>query len=188
MDPSRLAVLRHQLDVAWRLCDHHLDGLSDAECLWEPAAGSWTVRPAGSGGWVPDWVEPEPEPAPVATVGWLTWHLGFCASMAYDHAFGERRLTKEQVAWPGSAAAAVAWLRECHRRWAGALAELTEADLDSAARSGWPYRDGRPFGYVVGWFNVELTKNAAEIGQLRALHRLSGAPGPAVDGAVRCGP
>jgi hypothetical protein len=37
----------------------------------------------------------------------------------------------------------------------------------------WPYAD-RPFGDVVAWVNVELTKNAAEIGYARFLHASRG--------------
>jgi len=33
----------------------------------------------------------------------------------------------------------------------------------------WPFQD-RPFGDVVAWVNVELTKNAAEIGYARFLY------------------
>lgn len=182
MDPSRLAVLRHQLHIAWSLCDFHLNGLGDAECLWEPADGAWTVRPTGDGRWLPDWVEPEPDPAPAVTIGWLTWHMGFWMSMAHDHAFGERRLTRQDVTWPGRADATVEWIRGCHRRWSQAVDSLTETDLDSTTRGDWPYRDHRPFGYVVGWFTVELTKNAAEIGQLRTLFRLGGASSGNEDG------
>ncbi len=37
------------------------------------------------------------------------------------------------------------------------------------APTRWPYRD-RPFGDVIAWVNVELTKNAAEIGYARFLY------------------
>lgn len=182
MDSSRLAILRHQSHVAWTLCDFHLSGLTDADCLWKPAADCWTVRPVRSGDgavrWVPDWAEPEPDPAPQTTIGWVTWHLGWCWSMVYDHAFGDRRLTRAEVTWPGGADATVDWLRDCHRRWSQALESLTEADLDDTDRCDWPYRDGRPFGYFLGWFAVELTKNAAEIGMLRSLRRATGGRPP----------
>jgi len=36
------------------------------------------------------------------------------------------------------------------------------------ARTKWPFREGS-FGDVVAWVNVELTKNAAEIGYARFL-------------------
>jgi hypothetical protein len=38
-----------------------------------------------------------------------------------------------------------------------------DSDLRSTQRTRWPFSD-RPFGDVVAWVNVELTKSAAEIG------------------------
>jgi hypothetical protein len=66
MDPSRLAVLQRQLAMTWTLGELLLDGLSDADCFWEPVPGSWMVRLTADGTWRPDWEEPEPDPAPAA--------------------------------------------------------------------------------------------------------------------------
>ena len=55
------------------------------------------------------------------------------------------------------------WLNELQQKWRAALHKLTDADLRSADRTRWPFRD-RPLGDLVRWVNIELTKNAAEIG------------------------
>ena len=49
------------------------------------------------------------------------------------------------------------------------LERVTDDELRSPKRTRWPFRD-RPFGDVVAWANVELTKNAAEIGYARFLY------------------
>jgi hypothetical protein len=59
------------------------------------------------------------------------------------------------------------------REWRAALERITDDDLRSAQRTRWPFRD-RPFGDVITWVNVELTKNAAEIGYARFLYAVSG--------------
>ena len=46
---------------------------------------------------------------------------------------------------------------------------LSATDLSSRARTRWPMAD-RPFADVVAWVNVELMKNAAEIGFARFLY------------------
>lgn len=51
----------------------------------------------------------------------------------------------------------------------GRLPELTDDDLRSPDRTRWPIQ-GKPFRDVVAWVNIELTKNAAEIGYARFLH------------------
>ncbi len=86
--------------------------------------------------------------------------------MTLDHSFGPATLTREQIWWPGDADAVRAWITELEGRWRWAAAELTVAELISSERSRWPFRD-RPFTDVVAWLNVELIKNAAEIGYAR---------------------
>jgi hypothetical protein len=92
--------------------------------------------------------------------------------MALDHSFGEATLTRERVTWPGTADGVRARIAELEHRWRGALATIGDDDLRSATRTRWPFRD-RPFGDVVAWVNVELTKNAAEIGYARFLYTVS---------------
>lgn len=46
---------------------------------------------------------------------------------------------------------------------------VTDDDMRSQERTRWPFKD-RPFGDVIAWVNVELTKNAAEIGYVRFLY------------------
>lgn len=75
MTSNHLQTIRWQFDLTWRLADVHLPLLTDAACLWEPAPGSWTVRQSTDGKWRADWAESEPNPAPPATIGWLTWHV-----------------------------------------------------------------------------------------------------------------
>jgi hypothetical protein len=45
--------------------------------------------------------------------------------------------------------------------------------MRSDQRTRWPFQD-RPFGDVIAWVNVELTKNAAEIGYARFLYAATG--------------
>lgn len=174
MDASRLGVLRWQLGWAWSLAEHHLTATTDELCWWEPTPDSWTVRRGPDGQWRPDWVEPEPDPAPGVTVGWVTWHLGWWWSAALDHAEGRTPPPREEVRWPGDAASTVAWIRGVHDRWAARLDATTDADLDRPI--GYPWAQPRPFGLLAAWVNGELTKNVSEIGLLRHLWQNAGRP------------
>jgi hypothetical protein len=156
-------VLTWQLGLAWSLGELRLAGLTDAECHWAPVPGAWAVREEG-GRWRADWVEPEPEPPPGTTVGWLTWHLTWWWGGLVGHALDEPVPPREQVDWPGSAAAAVARIGALHDRWAAILAG---ADLDRPV--AYPWSEPRPLGLAAAWANQELMKNVAEIGQLRDL-------------------
>ncbi|TDD40712.1 DinB family protein [Nonomuraea terrae] len=167
--------LRWQLDVSWSLLSLHLKQVTDEEALWEPASNCWSVRRRPDGTWAADWAVPEPEPIPALSIGWVMWHIGFWWSHAHTQCFGkpDAALDWSQAAaltpWPGDVASAVSWLNECHDQWTTALNSLSETDLDSTGRTGW-FADGSlPLGHVLAWANLELMKNAAEIGAVRHL-------------------
>jgi len=89
--------------------------------------------------------------------------------MALNHSFGDATLTREAVLWPGSADAVRARFTDLRNEWVAAIERLTDDDLRSPANCRWPMQD-RPFSDIVGWLNVELMKNAAEIGYARFLY------------------
>ena len=92
--------------------------------------------------------------------------------MVLDHSFGDETLARESVMWPGSAADVRKQIGRLKDEWQSVLERVTGDELQSAARTRWPVRD-RPFGDVVAWVNVELMKNAAEIGYARFLYAVS---------------
>lgn len=161
--------LLRQLDTGWKLACHHQDGLTDEECLWRPAARGLHVWPRADGQWLADWPERESYDIGPPSIAWITWHMVFWWSMLLDHSYGAGTLERASVAWPGSAEAVRRVLGRLHDRWRAAVAQLSEAELRSPALARWPFRE-RPFGDVVAWANVELVKNASEIGYARFLY------------------
>jgi len=165
---SRDYLLR-QLDTAWKLAQFHLDGLTTSECLWRPAHAGLHVHQAVDGRWRADWPEHEGYDLGPPSIAWLTWHVGFWWSMALDHSFGTATLAREAIDWPGDADRVRERLAGLHDSWRSAIAPLSDADLRSPQRARWPMQD-RPFGDVIAWVNIELMKNAAEIGYARFLY------------------
>jgi hypothetical protein len=161
--------LIRQFETAWSLTSYHLDGLATEECLWRPAQQGLHVHQASDGTWRADWPEHEGYDLGPPSIAWLTWHLGFWWSMVLDHSFGDATLARESVTWPGTADAVRAWVGGLQEKWRAMLEQITDADLRSTEKTRWPLQ-GRPFGDIVAWANVELTKNAAEIGYARFLH------------------
>ncbi len=176
-DDARDYLLR-QLETAWKLTTFHLDGLDTAECLWRPAHTGLHVRQGPDDRWRADWPDHEGYTLGPPSIAWLTWHLGFWWSMVCNHSFGDGTLAREDVPWPGTADAVRDGLLGLQREWRGAVEQMSDDDLRSAERTRWPFQ-GRPFGDVVAWVNVELTKNAAEIGYARFLYAVSGPSAPA---------
>ncbi|WP_329071671.1 DinB family protein [Streptomyces sp. NBC_01429] len=179
MNTSRGALLRKQFDLTWSLLDYHVQRLEPGDFLWEPAPLSWTVRPAADGTWAADWAEDEPDPVPVPTIGWLSWHIGWWWSVATDHVRGRAPRERAEITWPGDGEAAVAWLRGLRDDWLVALDGLGDGDLDATASFPVPDDPGFTVADTLAWVNAELMKNVAEIGQLRLIRAAQGsATGP----------
>lgn len=163
----RDALLR-QFDIAWALAEYHLNGLGSEECLWRPAAKGLHIH-LRDAVWVADWPEQEGYEIGPSSIAWITWHMVFWWSSVIDHSFGPAKLTRDDVPWPGSAEAVKARIVELQADWRKRLDALDDGELRSAQRTRWPFQN-RPFADVVGWLNIELTKNAAELGYVRFLY------------------
>ncbi|MGE2833426.1 DinB family protein [Mycobacterium sp. SMC-4] len=164
-----ITAVRRQFEVAWALTEIHLSALGEDDFLWEPGPLCWTVRRGDDGLWRADFAEVEPDPVPVPTIGWLTWHVDFWWSAAIDSLTGAPLRPPSEVPWAGDGAGAVARLRALAARWQTLLDGLTEEGAAEPATFPWGADAGRTVADTVLWVTVELTKNAAEIGQLRLL-------------------
>ena len=127
--------LVEQLDWYWRMSFRpRLEGLSDEEYLWEPTPGCWTVRRVGPGRYRPDWQWPPPSPPPVTTIAWRICHIGgpVLGLRANSH-FGDGALTVETLEWPGTAAAAIAFVDREYAAWkADQVNGAVQAKIDQA--------------------------------------------------------
>ncbi len=166
----RDALLR-QFDIAWAIAEYHMNGLTTEECLWRPAAKGLHVH-RRDGAWRADWPEHERYDLGPSSIAWLTWHIVFWWSSVIDHSFGAANLAREDVAWPGTAEAVRQRIVDLQLEWRKRLALMSDAELRSTERTRWPFH-GAPFSDIVSWLNVELTKNAAELGYARFLYAAS---------------
>jgi len=168
MSEARGYLIR-QFETAWKLASYHLDGLTTEECLWRPRPQGLHVQQDAQGRWRAGWPDREGYDIGPPNIAWITWHMVFWWTSVLDHSYGSGKVTRQDIDWPGSAEAVRARLTELQSQWRVALEKLTDHDLRSTERTRWPFKD-RPFGDVVAWLNVELTKNASEIGYARFLY------------------
>ena len=169
MKSENKGYLFRQFETAWKLASYHLESLTTEECLWRPAQKGLHICQNSDGRWLADWPESEGYEIGPPSIAWLTWHIGFWWSMVLNHSFGDGSLVREAVIWPGNANEVRAWINQLQKEWRDRLEIMTDDDVRMTEKTRWPFQ-GRPFGDVVGWVNVELTKNAAEIGYVRFLY------------------
>ncbi|MEY9940144.1 DinB family protein [Streptacidiphilus sp. MAP5-3] len=110
-----------------------LDGLSDAEYLWQPVPDCLTVRPSDDGGRFR--ADPRPgrdaTPAPFSTIAWRIWHIGADCLRGYDRYFkgGLVVPADDSRDWPGTAAEGIALLAEDWGRFRARVAATGDARL-----------------------------------------------------------
>lgn len=169
-DDRFVEAARWQFAMAWRLLDrYYLDGLTDVECHLLPAPGAAAVRRDDDGVWHADWddVDEDGTPPP-ATAGWLSWHIIWWLGNAIAEFEGRPLLPPNDVEWPGSAVNTVARLRALADRWAA----LLDGPIDDLGRpTTFPWPDPAPLHRLIAWVNMELMKNAAELGDAVRLAR-----------------
>jgi hypothetical protein len=163
-----------------------LRGLTDAEYLWEPVGGCWTVRPDDGGRWWADLgphgtTVPAAGPPPVTTIAWRLWHLGASpnptwpfrgvetpAELAEGWFRQPRATTSEAV---GTAGAACRLVEENWRRFCRLLGGFDDASLgEKIGRGGGPFEDST-VGALVLHIVDELIHHSAEVALLRDLYR-----------------
>ena len=171
---SRHALLLAHLDFAWDRLRPRLDGLTDAEFVWEPVPDCWSVRRQDDGTFMADWAAPEPDPAPFTNIAWRLAHIGFHLNMRANHNFGDGTLTPFNARWPGSAADALAWADTGFAAYRVGVGDLSDDALDRKPNMPPGWLDNRfPTAMNIQDTTLELTHHGAEIALLRDLYRTS---------------
>jgi hypothetical protein len=169
------AAIRDELlelsDYAWQRLVDRLAGLTDAEYLWEPVPGCWSVRPGSGGGvWQLDFVRPEPVLQPVTTIAWRVAHL------TTDNRFGpwlglpDRESEGSPVIPTTAEEAQVAVTRLMAERHEDLLA-VTDEDLwQPIGPVGGPFAESTKVAWVLHILD-EVIHHGAEIALMRDLYR-----------------
>ena len=97
-------------DEVWRRTRGRLDGLTDAEYLWVPVPGGWTLRSDDEGRWRIDGDGgggPAPDPVPVASIAWRMGHVGLTFADFGTRLFQGRNIALDEVEFAGTAVGGV---------------------------------------------------------------------------------
>ena len=159
-----------------------LEGLTDAEYLWEPAPGAWTIRPrdqdapdtvthrVGGADWLMEIGIPEPDPAPVTTIAWRIAHLVVaCFGPRTQSHFGGPVVDYATWEYAPTAAAALDQLDQAYRNWIEGVRTLTEDALwRPVGPAEGPWHES-PMITLVLHIHREVIHHLAEVALLRDL-------------------
>jgi len=84
------------------------EGLTDAEYLWEPALGCWSVRLGEDGRWRQDLADREPNLPPFTTIAWRLAHIATVFGERVSNHFGDGSFDPMKVAQTSAADDALA--------------------------------------------------------------------------------
>ena len=144
----------------WRFAtDFIIDQIDLELALWEPSTHVCTVHQAGDG-WSADWPDEDKGPLPDATIAWLLWHIEWWWTDTIAMVNGQPGVSPSAYRWSGGAGGLVA----AKQAWDQIV---SDADLDALV--AWHMAEPQSVWFIASWVNVELTKNLAEINQLKGL-------------------
>jgi hypothetical protein len=170
-DPGVRAVLDRQVQVMFECAEEVLADVTLEACLWQIDPRSWTVHQRG-GRWFGELADEYPE-LPTPSLGWTMWHPFWWLGTLLAHTRDGEIPGIESVEWPGPDATLPS-LRDLWAEWTACVNALDDAALRSGTLTRFPYADGRPFVYILGWAAMELTKNLSEMCVLRRVaHQLA---------------
>ncbi|MCD2186398.1 DinB family protein [Actinomycetospora soli] len=176
-------LLVDQLEFQWSTSLRpKLDGLTDAEYLWEPGPGAWTVRsraeavtrPWGGGDMVLDLEVPAPEPPPVTTIAWRMAHVIVgCLGVRTASHFGGPADDVATHRYAATADEALEQLDAAHDRWVAGVRALGEEGLVRPCGPAEGPFAAEPMAVLVLHIHREVIHHGAEILLLRDLYRVS---------------
>ena len=184
---DRVGGLVDQFDAALEFGLERLEGLTDAEWLWEPAPGAASLRPRGAarsplpfgpGDWQLD-AGPPDGVSQVRTIAWEICHLTSGLAGRWEWTFGARSQEPDGlVDFSPSATAGLSQLGQWCDAWKAGLLTLTDAQLDQVGFGAYPQGldPELPFYGIVWWVNRETIHHLAAAMTLRDLYAATTVP------------
>lgn len=166
-----------QLEFYWEV--HlwpRLEGLTDAEYLWEPVEGAWSVRADETGVFRFDRQPPEA----VTTIAWRMAHVALGMSTRVSAFFGDGTVPDdadmfdprhEPASLPGTAAGGLKLLEESYRSWHDAIVALDDEGLARPLGPKGAFFGEDPMAALIVHVNREVMHHGGEICLLRDLYR-----------------
>lgn len=154
-----------QFDISRQMLEYHLTSLDNQEYLWRASSKGLHIYEA-EGKWYADWPESEDYEMGTSSIAWTIWHIMYWWEMVFDHSFGKGTLNRQDTMCYKDVEAAKQKLKSLADEWEKTLTEISDEDFLSTDYTKWPFTDVE-FHKLASWLNLELMKNAAEIGYSR---------------------
>jgi hypothetical protein len=161
------------LDGLYERFRSRVEGLTDAEYLWEPVEDCWSLDPIGDGRFRAHPQFPEPNPAPLTTIAWRLCHIGdFLRAERNWTWFGREPEFGAALDHPTTAASGMAYVDESREAWARLVRSLPEEEMWAPMGDvAGPYAAASRLGFAIHIMD-EFIHHAAEVALMRDLYRV----------------
>lgn len=166
---SLLDNINFQFTIAKQLLDYHLSSLEQEEYIWCSPKSSLNIKEV-DGKWEADLPDTEAYDIGPPSIAWTLWHITYWWEMVIDHSFGEGRLKKEDIKVIPDVKEIKRHIESLITRWEKILDQLVDDQLHSKKLSSFPFYNKVEFHKLAAWLNLELMKNAAEVGYARFVY------------------
>ena len=184
---DRVGLLAEQLAESMEFSQARMEGLTDAEYLWEPVPAMWSVRrrgeaattdPYGPGEWLIDREFTDPfAPGTPTTIAWRLSHVWSCFAGRWEWTFGSRSISPADVVdFSPHAAVTLQGVWDSVTAWNEGIASLSEDELDRPGYGQYPWGldPELPVIGIARWVNREFIHHMAEVALLRDLFATGG--------------
>ena len=167
-------------DYVYERTQGRLNRLTDAEYLWEPVPGCWTIRRRDRSDRYWSDLGPRTEIDPFTTIAWRLWHLTGCYGAARNaqwlgHTQGTMGFESLDPS-PATAGEALDALDRAHACWRNVLVSLpVDAWSEPLGAIAGPYADNDKLSFVLHQLDEQI-HHSAEVAVLRDLYRAMSGP------------
>lgn len=155
--------IQFQFSISKQLLDYHLQSLSQEEYMYKSPKNGLFIEEY-NGKLYADFPQTESYDLGTPSIAWTLWHITYWWKMVFDYSFGKGVLKKEDV----EVFSTVENVKECiHslcKDWEIKLNELKKDEYLSKELTKFPFNNEVEFHKLASWLNLELMKNASEIG------------------------
>jgi len=137
---NRVQLLLEQGDEAYARLVARLQGLTHDEFFWQRTRDCWTIYQDEPGRWTYHYAIPDPQPAPITTIGWQLVHVALCKVMYHEWAFGAAQRTWPELDVPHSVEQATSVLAHGQHQLRNDLEPLSDDQLDEPLLTNWGER------------------------------------------------
>lgn len=158
--------IQFQFSISKQMLSYHLDTLDQEEYMFKSEKNGLCIQEK-DGTFYADFPETESYSMGTPTVAWTLWHICYWWELVFNNAFGDGTFKKEDIIVYNDVSKVRNKIYSLCEEWEIKLNQLQLEDYQDKKYTKFPFNNEVEFHKLASWLNLELMKNASEIGYAR---------------------